>query len=67
MRSVRGGEERAHLDTTDTVTVDDGELNVTFVTPGGVPGVLDKPVILSTFRAVAYSEDGVIKLGAAFA
>jgi len=65
LRSVGGGVERAHLDTADTFTVNDSELNVTLVTPGGVPRVLHKPVILSVFGAVADGEDGVIALGAA--
>ena len=55
----------AHLDSADTVTVDDGELDVALVSPGGVPGVLDEPVVLTGLSAVADSEDGVIERGAA--
>jgi hypothetical protein len=55
----------AHLDTADTVSIDDGELDVALVTPGGVPGVLDEPVVLTGLSAVADSEDGVIEGGTA--
>mmetsp|Transcript_228 Transcript_228/g.341 ORF Transcript_228/g.341 Transcript_228/m.341 type:complete len:336 (+) Transcript_228:102-1109(+) len=63
--SVRGGVGGAHLDTADAVTFDDSELDVALVTPGGVPGVLDEPVVLAVLGAVADGEDGVIELGAA--
>mmetsp|Transcript_6621 Transcript_6621/g.9000 ORF Transcript_6621/g.9000 Transcript_6621/m.9000 type:complete len:322 (+) Transcript_6621:157-1122(+) len=63
--SVGGGVGGAHLDTADAVTFDDSELDVALVTPGGVPGVLDEPVVLAVLGAVADGEDGVIELGAA--
>ena len=55
------------LDTADTVTIDDGELNVALITPGGSPRVLDEPVIetSSLIVAIADGEDSVIKAGAA--
>jgi len=62
--SVGGGGKRLHLDTADTLTIDDGELDVALVTPGGVPGVLDEPVVLTVLSAVADGEDGVIEAGA---
>ena len=43
--SVGGRVGRAHLDATDTLAFDDSELDVTLVTPVGVPGVLNEPVI----------------------
>ena len=55
----------AHLDTADTVTVDDGELDVALFAPGGVPGVLDEPVVLTVLGTVADGEDGVIEGGSA--
>jgi hypothetical protein len=65
VRSVGVGGERLHLDTADTGTVDDGELDVALVTPGGVPGVLHEPVVLTGLGAVADGEDGMIEGGTA--
>ena len=63
--SVGHGTKRIQLDAADTGTVDDGELDVALVTPGGVPGVLDEPVVLTVLSAVADGEDGVVEAGAA--
>ena len=54
-----------HLDTADTIAIDDSELDVALVTPGGVPGVLNEPVFLAVLSAPADGEDGVVKSGAA--
>ena len=66
--SVGGDGLGLHLDTADTVAIDDGELDVALVTPGGVPGVLNQPVVQSGSGVVtpADSEDGVIESGSAF-
>ena len=57
---------RAALDTADaSIVASDGELDVALVTPGGVPGVLDEPVVLTILAAVADGEHGVIERGAA--
>ena len=63
LRSVGGGGKRLTLDTADASTVDDGELDVTSVTPGGVPGVLDEPVVEARVGIVAEAdgEDGVVE------
>ena len=54
-----------HLDTADTVSGGSSELDVALVTPGGVPGVLDEPVVLATLGAVADGKDGVVEVGSA--
>ena len=60
--SVGGGVLGVELDTADTgVVTGDGELDVASVTPGGVPGVLDEPVVLTVLGAVSSNKDGVIK------
>ena len=63
--SVGDNGERLHLDAADTLAVDDGHLDVSLVTPDGVPGVLDEPVFLAALGAVADSEDGVVEVGSA--
>ena len=63
--SVGGGGLWVNLDTADTIGVIHAELDVTLVTPGGVPGVLDEPVVLSILGTIADSEDGVIEVGSA--
>jgi len=66
-QSVGGGVEGTGLDTADTLTVLDGELDVTLVTPDGGPGVLDEPVVEAGvgIGTVADGEDGVVNLGTA--
>ena len=56
------------LDTAGTSRVVHGELDVALVTPDGVPGVLDEPVVESGGGVVteADGEDGVIEAGTAF-
>ena len=54
-----------HLDTADTVAINDSELDVTLVTPGGVPGVLDEPVVLAGLSAPSDGKDGVVEAGTA--
>lgn len=63
--SVGSDELWLHLDTADTLAVDDGELDVALVAPGGVPGVLNEPVFLTVLGAPADGEHGVVKSGAA--
>ena len=56
------------LDTADTGTVTgDGELDVTILTPVGVPGVSDEPVLEASGAIVTVSDggDGVIEAGTA--
>ena len=65
LRSVRGDSLWLHLDTADTVTVNDGKLDVALVTPGGVPRVLNEPVVLARLAAPSDGEDGVVKSGTA--
>ena len=54
-----------HLNTAGTVSGVHAELDVALVTPGGVPGVLNEPVVLTVLSAVTDGKDGVIELGAA--
>ena len=63
--SVGDNGERLHLDTTDSFSIDDGELDVALITPGGVPGVLDEPVVLTGLGAPSDGKDGVIEGGSA--
>ena len=51
------------MDSTDTRTIDDGDVDVTFVTPSSSPGVLDDVVFDTALHTVANSEDTVIKVG----
>ena len=44
-RSVGGDALGVHLDTADAGAVVHSELDVAVVTPGGVQGVLDEPVV----------------------
>jgi hypothetical protein len=43
------------------------ELDVSFITPGGIPGVLDEPVVDSIFSSITNKEDTVVKAITAFA
>merc|ERR1712010_71079 len=62
--SVGGDGEWLHLDTADTLAVDDGELDVALVTPGGVPGVLHRPVVGTVLSAPTSDEHGVVQASA---
>ena len=42
-----------------------GELDVAVVAPGGIPRVLDEPVVLAILGAVADDEHGVVEVGTA--
>ena len=64
-RSVAVNSCWLHLDAADTNAVYDGDLDVSLVTPGGVPGVLNQPVVLAILVAPADGEHGVVKLVAA--
>ena len=65
--SVSLRREGVHLDTTDTLTSLDGNLDIALFTPSGAPGVLDEPIVETRGRVVTVADgkDGVIKLGAA--
>ena len=68
MCSVGGVVNNSLLDTADTGTVTgDGELDVALVTPVGVPGVSDEPVLEagSGIGTVADGGDGVIEVSTA--
>ena len=53
------------LDTADTIGVIHAELDVTLVPPGGVPGVLDEPVVDTILSTVTDDKDGVVEVGSA--
>ena len=60
------GSDGTELDTADTGTITIvGDLDVSLVTPGCTPRVLDKVVGLSVLSSVSDSEDTVIKGGSA--
>jgi len=59
------GVERLLLDTAGTSGGVLGQLDVTLVTPGGGPRVLDEPVVLTVLGTGTNSEDSVVKLGTA--
>ena len=65
--SVGGRVDRGHLDAADTLAFNAGELDVALITPVGVPGVLDEPVVQITSLVVTVSndKDAVVKVGAA--
>ena len=63
--SVGGRSLWVDLDTAGTIRAVHAELDVTLVTPGGVPRVLDEPVVLSILGTIADGEDGVIEVGSA--
>jgi len=66
-RSVGRGVNRRHLDTADAFAFHTSNLDVALVTPGGVPGVLDEPVVKAAcfVGAIAGNQHAVIKIGAA--
>lgn len=51
---------RVYLDTTNSLTLNGGKSDVTFLTPGSRPGVTDDIVVLTILRAVTDSDDGVV-------
>jgi len=61
-----GWADSSHLDTADTWAITDiGDLEVSVVTPGGAPGVLDEVVGLSVLGSVSNGEDTVVELSSA--
>jgi hypothetical protein len=60
--SVSRGPGRLISDTANTVSTN---LDVSFVTPGWAPRVLDEEVILTVLGTIADSKDTVVKLGTA--
>ena len=66
--SVGGGVDGGHLDAADTLTLNTSDLNVALITPGGVPGVLDEPVVQAggLISAITNEKDAVVKVGSAF-
>jgi len=61
--SVGGGTNGSHLDTTDTSSVLDTDLNVSAVSPGRTPRVLDEVVVLAVLSSPSNSKDTVIEVG----
>ena len=53
------------LDSAGAIRAVSSELDVALVTPGGVPGVLNEPVVLAVLGAVSNGEHGVIEVGSA--
>ena len=63
--SLGGWPERDLLDTADTNTWDGSDLDVSFVSPRGTPGVSDDVVVLGSIVSVSNGGDGVIELSSA--
>jgi len=64
--SSNNGVRGHHVDTADTSSANVlGHQDVTLLTPGGAPGVLDDPVVLAASGAVADGKDTVVELSAA--
>jgi len=57
------GLNRLLLDTANTVAGFDTDLDVSSISPGGTPRVLDEVVILASFSAESDGENTMIKLG----
>ena len=53
------------MDTTDTSSTFDAELDVSVVSPTWAPGILDEEVLSAVFSAVADSKHTVVKAGSA--
>lgn len=63
--SVSDRADCLHLNSADSISITIvGNLDVTIVSPGDVPGVLDQVVVLAVFRAIANGEDTVVEVGA---
>jgi len=58
-----GGKDWGRLDSTDSSSWSDSDLDETLVTPGWSPRVLDEVVILTVFSSISNSEDSVVKVG----
>jgi len=54
------------LDTADTLTINNGDLDVTTLTPGWAPRVLNEVVFLTILNTVTNGENTVIKTGTTF-
>lgn len=64
MRRIFGGRSRRlGVDSADTSTVSDSDLDVTFFSPSRTPGVLDEEVIVAVFGTVTNGEDSMVELG----
>merc|ERR1711907_897530 len=50
---------------TDALAGLSGESDVSSLTPGGTPGVLDLVIQVATFRAISDSQDSVVQISAA--
>ena len=58
-----GGKDWGGLDSTDSWSWSDSDLDETLVTPGWSPGVLDEVVILTVFSSISNSENSMVKVG----
>jgi hypothetical protein len=60
--SVGGRTDGGFLDTTDTSSGGDTDLDVSLVSPAGTPRVLDEVIIFSRFGSISDGEDTVIEV-----
>ena len=58
-----GGKDWGGLDSTDSCSWSDSDLDETLVTPGWSPGVLDEVVILTVLSSISNSENSMVKAG----
>ena len=67
LENFRLRENRSHVDTADTVSVGDGDSDVSLFTPISSPGVLDNPILFacSLFDTVADEKHSMIQVGLA--
>ena len=65
--SVWGRVEWVHLNTANTITIGNSNLNVAQITPGSVPRVLNEPVLETRggIGTIANGEDSVVQVSAA--
>jgi len=61
------GVDGGHLDAADTFAFNASDLDVALITPVGVPGVLNEPVIKAAgfISAISNDKDAVVEVGAA--
>ena len=58
-----GGKDWGGLDSADSSSWSNSDLDEAIVSPSWSPGVLDEVVILTVFSSISNSEDSVVKAG----
>jgi hypothetical protein len=60
-----GGKDWGGLNSTDSSSWSNSDLDEAIVSPSWSPGVLDEVVVLTVFSSISNSEDSVVKVGSA--